>query len=238
MLKRKYIIKYSFEFVVIVAGISVSFWLNEVSIGNQNEKERIKVLNSLKMEVNEIQTYCSERLRRWNKDKKILMMFLGSDGQKFNIDSISNITSSKNSIEFNLIYYRVFEPPMNRYLSIINAGTLKFVKSDKIKEILSRLHNTYFSYVETTVEYEKILKENFVSFFATNHSDIIIAGSDNSVSFNNYSKMLHKSINNDKKLKSNLIILDDYLGSKLTFVKLYINILDELEFELNNSLGI
>lgn len=236
-MKKKYIIKYSFEFVVIVAGISVSFWLNEISIGNQNEKERIKVLNSLNMEVDEIQSYCDERVNRWNKDRRILMMFLESSGQNFNVDSISKITTSKSSIEFNLIYYRVFEPPMNRYLSIINAGTLKYVKSDKIKEILSRLHNTYFSYVETTVEYEKILKENFVSFFATNHSDIIIAGSDNKISFDEYSLMLYNSIKNDKKLKSNLIVLDDYLGSKLTFIKLYINILDELEIELNDKLN-
>ena len=236
-MKKKYIIKYSFEFVVIVAGISVSFWLNEISIGNQNEKERIKVLNSLNMEVDEIQSYCDERVNRWNKDRRILMMFLESSGQNFNVDSISKITTSKSSIEFNLIYYRVFEPPMNRYLSIINAGTLKYVKSDKIKEILSRLHNTYLSYVETTVEYEKILKENFVSFFATNHSDIIIAGSDNKISFDEYSLMLYNSIKNDKKLKSNLIVLDDYLGSKLTFIKLYINILDELEIELNDKLN-
>lgn len=236
-MKKKYIIKYSFEFVVIVAGISVSFWLNEISIGNQNEKERIKVLNSLNMEVDEIQSYCDERVNRWNKDRRILMMFLESSGQNFNVDSISKITTSKSSIEFNLIYYRVFEPPMNRYLSIINAGTLKYVQSDKIKEILSRLHNTYLSYVETTVEYEKILKENFVSFFATNHSDIIIAGSDNKISFDEYSLMLYNSIKNDKKLKSNLIVLDDYLGSKLTFIKLYINILDELEIELNDKLN-
>ena len=51
---KKYIIKYSFEFVVIVLGISVSFWLNELSIDNQNEVERVKVLNSLKMEIQEI----------------------------------------------------------------------------------------------------------------------------------------------------------------------------------------
>ena len=51
---KKYIIKYSFEFVVIVLGISVSFWLNELSIDTQNEVERVKVLNSLKMDVSEL----------------------------------------------------------------------------------------------------------------------------------------------------------------------------------------
>ena len=163
-MKKKYLIKYSFEFVVIVIGISVSFWLNEISIGNQNEEERIKVLNSLSIEAAEIKKYCDERVDRWDRDREILRMFLNTDGQKFNIDSITKLTTSKGSIEFNLIYYRVFEPPMNRYYSIINAGTLKYVESDKIKEILSRLHNTFLSYVETTIEYEKLLKEDFVSY--------------------------------------------------------------------------
>jgi len=53
-MKKKYIIKYSFEFIVIVLGISISFWLNELSIDNQNEKERIKVLTSLQMEIVEM----------------------------------------------------------------------------------------------------------------------------------------------------------------------------------------
>ncbi len=230
--KKKYILQYSFEFVVIVLGISVSFWLNQISINNQNEVERVKVLNSLRIEASEIKNYCDERIRSWDKDREILRMFLDTDGLNFNVDSITKLTTSKGSIEFNLIYYRVFEPPMNRYYSIINAGTLKYVKSDKIKEILSRLHNTFYSYVETTVEYERLLKENFVSFFASNHPEIIIAGSDNKVSVQEYSKLLHNSISTDKKLRSNLLVLNKYLGTKLNFIRLYMNILDELEREL------
>ena len=63
---KKYIIKYSFEFVVIVLGISVSFWLNELSIDNQNEVERVKVLNSLKMEIQEILSLLNQiKLRKY-----------------------------------------------------------------------------------------------------------------------------------------------------------------------------
>jgi len=58
---KKYIIKYSIEFVVIILGITVSFWLNELSIDNQNEKERMKVLSSLQMEINEIKFFCEEK---------------------------------------------------------------------------------------------------------------------------------------------------------------------------------
>ena len=172
---KKYIIKYSIEFVVIILGITVSFWLNELSIDNQNEEERIKVLTSLQMEMNEIKNYCDERKRTWKKDINLVNEFLYPRNGIFSVDSILKMTTSKSRIERFMIIYRVFDPPMNRYYSIINSGDLKYVKSDKVKELLSRLHNTSFSYVETSVEYEKQLKQSFLSFLAINHSDVILA---------------------------------------------------------------
>ena len=56
-----------------------------------------------------------------------------------------------------LIDYRAFSPPMYRYNSIISEGSLKFVKSDSIKDLLSTLNNTIYSYVVGNVEDEKIM---------------------------------------------------------------------------------
>ena len=202
---KKYIIKYSFEFVVIVLGISVSFWLNELSIDNQNEVERVKVLNSLKMEIQEIRNYTDEREKTWQTDLNLLNLLLDPKDLNSTSDSILKITTSKSRIETFLVIYRVFEPPMNRYYSIINSGDLKFVKSNKIKEVLSRLHNTSFSYVETTVEYEKQLKQSFLPFIAENHPSIIIARDDQNVSMKEYVLKLVNAIEKDIKLKANCI---------------------------------
>ena len=117
---KKYIIKYSFEFVVIVLGISVSFWLNELSIDNQNEVERVKVLNSLKMEIQEIRNYTDEREKTWQTDLNLLNLLLDPKDLNSTSDSILKITTSKSRIETFLVIYRVFEPPMNRYLSLIH----------------------------------------------------------------------------------------------------------------------
>ena len=54
MKRKDWFIKYSLEFIVIVLGISVSFWINQVSTNKQNNNERIKVLNSLQKEAKEI----------------------------------------------------------------------------------------------------------------------------------------------------------------------------------------
>ena len=230
---KKYIIKYSFEFVVIVLGISVSFWLNELSIENQNEGERIKVLNSLKMEINEIKDYTYEREKTWMTDLRLLNELLLPRNGVIDTDSILKITTAKSRIETFLVIYRVFDPPMNRYYSIINSGDLKFVKSDKIKEILSRLHNTSFSYVETTVEYEKQLKQSFLPFISQNHPDIILARDDNSVSMKKYIDIISRSIKSDKKLKANFIMVKRYLDYKLSFLRLYVMSLEDLEREIN-----
>ena len=233
MIKKKYIIKYSFEFIVIVLGISVSFWLNELSIENQNEGERIKVLNSLKMEINEIKDYTYEREKTWATDLRLLNELLLPRNGVIDTDSILKITTAKSRIETFLVIYRVFDPPMNRYFSIINSGDLKFVKSDKIKEILSRLHNTSFSYVETTVEYEKQLKQSFLPFISENHPDIILARDNNSVSMKKYIDIIGQSINKDKKLKANFIMVKRYLDYKLSFLRLYVMSLEDLEREIN-----
>lgn len=232
-MKKKYLIKYSFEFVVIVIGISVSFWLNELSIDNQNELERIKVLNSLKMEINEIRDYTYEREKTWVTDLRLLNELLFPRNGVVDTDSILKITTAKSRIETFLVIYRVFDPPMNRYYSIINSGDLKFVKSDKIKEILSRLHNTSFSYVETTVEYEKQLKQSFLPFLSQNHPEIILARDDTSVSMKKYIDIISRSIKSDKKLKANFIMVKRYLDYKLSFLRLYNMSLDDLEREIN-----
>jgi len=234
---KKYIIKYSIEFVVIILGITVSFWLNELSIDNQNEEERIKVLTSLQMEINEIKYYCDGRKRTWEMDISLLNEFLYPSNKIFNIDSVLKIATSKIRIETFIILYRVFDPPMNRYYSIINSGDLKYVKSDKVKEILSRLHNTTFSYVETAVEHEKQLKQSFLPFLTINHPDVILARDNNKISIDRYSEILNDAIKSDDKLKAKLILLKRYLEYKISILQMYMINLDDLEREINQVIN-
>lgn len=148
------------------------------------------------------------------------------------VDSILSLTQSKYRIETFFLIYRVFDPPMNRYYSIINSGDLRYVNSEKIKEILSRLHNTSFSYVETTVEYEKQLKQSFLPFLSTNHPKFILATDDSDVDFDAYLGILDEAIQNDEKFKAKLIMIRRYLGIKIMFLDLYRKSLNELEKEI------
>ena len=234
---KNYTIKYSIEFVVIIMGITVSFWLNQLSIANQDEKERIKVLSSLQLEINEIKFYCDEKKQTWGNDIRLLNEFLTPTKGELNIDNILKITTSKNRIETFLVLYRVFDPPLNRYQSIINSGDLKYIKSETVKEILSRLHNTSLSHIETAVDHEKQLKESFIPFITVNHPKLILARENSRISVNDYSGMLNEAIHNDDRLRAKLVMLKRYLEYKMTILQMYTINLDDLEYEINLALN-
>lgn len=230
---KNYAIKYSIEFVVIILGITVSFWFNALSIENQDEKERIKVLSSLQLETNEIKFYCDEKKQTWGNDIRLLNEFLTPTKDELNIDNILKITTSKNRIETFMVLYRVFDPPLNRYQSIINSGYLKYVKSEKVKEILSRLHNTSLSHIETAVEHEKQLKQSFLPFITLNHPEVILARDNNQISVNQYSGILSEAIHSDDRLKAKFVMLKRYLEFKISILQVYMINLEDLDSEIN-----
>lgn len=217
---------YLFDFLVIVLGVSVSFWFNQLAIKRSDNKERIKVLTNIEKEVNEIKKYCDERLSAWNDDITLYSQLISSE---FDIDEIKKITSSKGRVEFNLIYFRDFEPPMNRYTSMINSGNIKFVRSESVKEALTRLHTLNFSRLKTSVEYEKSLKEQLIKVLTEGHPKVVLAAEDNSVSINRYASLLSQSISADEELKSNLTIQLKYFKTRVSLLNLYMYTLDELD---------
>ena len=75
-MRKKNFLKYLFDFIVIVLGITVSFWFNQLSIKKNNDLERLKVLNSIEMEISEIENYTKERLNSWNDDIDLYSEFL------------------------------------------------------------------------------------------------------------------------------------------------------------------
>ena len=229
-MRKKNFLKYLFDFIVIVLGITVSFWFNQLSIKKSNDLERLKVLNSIEMEISEIENYTKERLNSWNDDIDLYSEFLSD---KLDLQSIKNITSSKSRIEYNLIYYRDFEPPMNRYNSMINSGNIKYIDSEKLKEILTRLHNLNYSNLKTTVEYEKSLKEQLIQILTKNQSNILLIEDDNKTSLDNYSRELYSAIKVDNELKTNLIIQMKYFKTRVSLLKLYNYTLSELKDELS-----
>ena len=233
MKAQELLVKYSLEFLVIVLGISVSFWLNQIAVDRSHESERIKVLTSLHAELSDIEKYCQERKDNYRDDIDILKLLLETE---WRFDDLEKLTTSKARIEFILTHYRVFEPPMNQYQSVIHAGALKYVKSTKVNEQLGLLHNTFLRYMQTSVNYERELKQSLRPFLTDEHPELLLARVQGSVGLEEYAATLHAAIENDARLQANMHLLSEYLENKMYFLRLYEGIVVELDAVLLEAL--
>lgn len=234
MFKRKFLLKLGLEIVAIIIGISASFWLSEISELKNKEIQRDRVLNSLLTETEDIKRYCDERIKIWAQDIEIYHLLLKD---KLDIDKLKTVAISKNRVEYNLIYYRDFDPPMNRYTSLINTGDLKHIESENIKEILTRLHNINFTKVKSTEDYEKKILEIIVELISNEKPSIFLKGNNSKISFEDYLTSLHRYIQESERLKSNLTVQLKYFKTRVSSLRLYRITLDELHYELKNSVN-
>tara|TARA_B100001057_G_scaffold196328_1_gene197027 strand:+ start:623 stop:1333 length:711 start_codon:yes stop_codon:yes gene_type:complete len=235
MFKRKFFFKLGLEIIAIIIGISASLWISEISVERDKEIQRERVLNSILIESEDIKKYCDERIKIWNQDIGIYNLLLNN---KLSINKLKKVAISKNRVEYNLIYYRDFDPPMNRYTSTINTGDLKFIQSENIKEVLTRLHNLNFTKVVSTVDYEKKIIELIIDLITEENPSLFLKGNDPKINFDSYLKTLHKFIQENEKLKSNLIVQLKYFKTRISSLKLYMLTLEELQYNLKNILKV
>ena len=229
MFKKKFLLKLGLEILAIIIGITASFWISDISSERDKEIQRERVLKSILIESDDIENYCEERMKIWNQDIDIYNLLIND---KLNIGKLKKIAISKNRVEYNLIYYRDFAPPMNRYRSIINTGDLKYIQSENIKELFSRLHNLNFSKVVSTVEYEKKIIELIIELISDENPSLFLKGNNSKINFENYLKSLHKFVQENEKLKSNLIVQMKYFKTRISSLKVYMLTLEELKNSL------
>lgn len=234
MSKRKVFIKLCLEITAIIIGISVSFGINEISNDRDLEIQRERVLNSILTESNDIKKYCDDRMQIWNQDIEIYNLLLMDE---LNIEELKKVAISKNRIEYNLIYYRDFNPPMNRYNSAVNTGDLKYINSEHIKETITRLHNLNFTKVMSTVDYEKKIINLMIELISEENPNLILIGNSTNISFDDYLKSLHEFIQDNDKLKSNLIVQLKYFKTRVSSLKVYMITLEELQYNLQEVLA-
>lgn len=233
MFKRKFFLKLGLEIIAIIIGISASFGISKISNERDKEIQRERVLNSILIESNDIKNYCDDRMKIWNQDIEIYNILLKDE---LNIEKLKKIAISKNRVEYNLLYYRDFDPPMNRYRSAINTGDLKYINSENIKESITRLHNLNFGKVVSTVDYEKKIIDIIIELITKEKPSLVLNGNDLKINFDDYLKFLHKLIQENEKLKSNLTVQLKYFKTRISSLKIYMITLEELQYELERIL--
>ena len=161
--KFKGIKKFIFETSVIIIGISISFWLSNIQEKSNNKNKEIEILESIEININQIQKYIDNRRETLNEDNQ-LMDYLSTNWNNLNLDSIVEVLQfGRHKKAFHNVFldYREFHPPVSEISSIIGDGSISLISNNDIKiQLISLMDNSY-DFVNQNVKSEIELQQSF-----------------------------------------------------------------------------
>ena len=160
---NKYLIKYSLEFIIIVLGISIYYWLNGISIKQEEEKKEIIILESILNEINQTEEYTQSRLDTFKSDS-LSYDYLSKNWNNINTDSLARVFSKNryNASFHNLFLdFREFHPPLATMNMLTKDGSFSIIKNENIKLLINQLVFMSYEQVIKNVEMEINLQLSF-----------------------------------------------------------------------------
>ena len=89
----------------------------------------------------------------------------------------------------------------------------------------------------STVDYEKKIINLMIELISEENPNLILNGNSTNISFDDYLKSLHEFIQDNDKLKSNLIVQLKYFKTRVSSLKVYMITLEELQYNLKEVLA-
>ena len=170
---KKYLLKYSLEFLVIVMGISVSFYLDKIRKDLDNDALSTIIYQNLLNEINEIEKYAEEREFSFIKDLESLNAL---QNPSISGDSLIKLEKVKKFQLASFLNYRGFSPPNSVYNSIVGDGNLTYIQSIDLKKELNKMHNTHFNSIDLNVDNELEARKKIIEHIQINYPKIYLNG--------------------------------------------------------------
>jgi hypothetical protein len=218
---KKYLLKYSLEFLVIVMGISVSFWLSNYQESIDNAEKEIQVCNDLFNSVSSLYDEIEDRTLAFKFDLDIIENLLGlSDFNKYNYDDLMVA----------VIDWRGFDPNQETYSTLKEEGSLKYISSKELKVNLEKFYGSEGGYIISNMEDDIIMQREILKYLNYNHPILVLRNNE----YNDESLILNfKSVvNKDLTLKSLIKAKQRFMLNKYNGILEY----DKVQKELNGQI--
>ena len=200
---KKHLLKYSLEFLVIVMGISVSFWLSNYKDSIENTEKEIQVFDELFNGISSLDIGIKNRTEAFKFDLDIIENLLGlSDFENYNYDNLlATITD-----------YRGFGLNQDTYSTLKEEGSLRYIKSKDIKIKLEKFYNSAGSFIIPNTEDDKIMQRDILKYLNYNYPILVLRNKE----YDDESLILNfKSIvNKDLTLKSLIKAKHRFMSNK------------------------
>ena len=222
---KKYLLKYSLEFLVIVMGISVSFWLSNYQESVDNAEKEIQVCNDLFNSVSSLYDEIEDRTLAFKFDLDIIENLLGlSDFNKYNY----------NDLMVAVIDWRGFDPNQETYSTLKEEGSLKYISSKELKVNLEKFYGSEGGYIISNMEDDIIMQREILKYLNYNHPILVLRNNE----YNDESLILNfKSVvNKDLTLKSLIKAKQRFMLNKYNGILEYDKVQKELKGQIKSEL--
>ena len=230
---KKYLIKYSLEFLVIVMGISVSFYIEEIRVANELKTLSVDLKQNLLDEISEIESYMNERELAFKGDQTVLNSL---QDIKISYDSLLKISDIPRKYNSSLFNYRGFKPPVAFYNSLVNDGKIRYLESSSIKEELNKMHNVHYYYINENIKDEAVAQRKMIDYFQNNYPELLIESIETN-SNADYVNEIYSKVRADIVLRSILFQKSLAITQKVVGFNRYKESLDKLKNTLLNDLN-
>ena len=207
--------------MVIVMGISVSFWLSNYQESIDNAEKEIQVCNDLFNSVSSLYDEIEDRTLAFKFDLDIIENLLGlSDFNKYNYDDLMVA----------VIDWRGFDPNQETYSTLKEEGSLKYISSKELKVNLEKFYGSEGGYIISNMEDDIIMQREILKYLNYNHPILVLRNNE----YNDESLILNfKSVvNKDLTLKSLIKAKQRFMLNKYNGILEY----DKVQKELNGQI--
>ena len=168
--------KFLLEIVILVVGISISFWINSQQTAYENRIKEQQLLENIALSLQETSVHIEQRKAMFEQENK-LMDYLSKNWNNVNTDSIVNVlVGGKYFKSFHNLFldYREFHPPIAEIESLIADGSIALISNPKIKIALIALTDSNLGFVTQNIASEIDLQQAFRAALLNNPSPALL----------------------------------------------------------------
>jgi len=137
--KKQKAVEYFIEFILVIVGISIAFWLSELAEESKKDEIELQYLQDLKEDLNE-DIELLDYLTLLNQGKAEVLAnalsYYTTPNKKMNLDSLTTYAEVIGNLN-------LFQPNNFTYLTLKQSGDFKIIKDHDIRKKLVRLYSSY-----------------------------------------------------------------------------------------------
>ena len=224
--------KYLIEFVVIVLGITTSYFVESFLDEQWESKKEIQLLGELKIEFEDQLKQLDKRRIFFSKDYRIINFITSS---RTDFKALKEDVKRPSQIKTALFDMRYFSPPRDIYNSIVSEGLFKYIQSNRLKILLNKLYQTDYEYIMGNISSEGIYLDNIIFYLTENHPRFYNQiASKKDISLEKLIRIVQK-IRKDEVLISKLQFKENKMRIKLYLLDDYLTQVQQIQEEITQS---